>query len=380
MGKSLNGKELGKGITQRKDGTYQGRFTNRFGKRQTVYGKTLTEVSKKLREEQYNDEKQINIVDSSMTLDAWFNEWLTVYKVNCRNTTKRLHHTRYNRIKDSLGWRKLSSLNLVIIQKVFNEMATDSMRKKTKALLVDMLNCAVKSDLLTKNPALDIVTQINNEPKKEKRILSDEEIQIVLEYSKDSYLHDIIVVALGTGMRIGEIIGLTWDCVDFDNNRIQVNKTFICTSDGEKHICEFHPPKTIAGNRFIYMIPSVKAVLLKLKEQRNYITPSNKLPEEMKDLVFLNGNNNHLTAANVREALYYLIKRINKKNPGMNFEPFSAHCLRHTFATKAIAYGMNPKTLQKILGHSTLQMTMDLYCHVENDTMQKEMSLMDKVV
>ena len=64
MGKSLNGKELGKGITQRKDGTYQGRFINRFGKRQTVYGKTLTEVSKKLRDAQYTDEKQINVVNS----------------------------------------------------------------------------------------------------------------------------------------------------------------------------------------------------------------------------------------------------------------------------------------------------------------------------
>lgn len=380
MGKSLNGKELGKGITQRKDGLYQARFTNRFGKRQAIYGKTLTEVTKNLRDAQYEDEKQINVVDSSMTLDAWFNEWLTVYKVNCRNTTKRLHQTCYNRIKKSLGWRKLSNLNLVVIQKVFNEMPTDAMRQKTKALLVDILNCAVKSDLLTKNPATDIVTKINNEPKKEKRILSDSEIQLVLEYSKNSYLHDIIVVALGTGMRIGEIIGLTWDCVDFDNDWIHVNKTFICTSDGKKHICEFHTPKTTAGNRLIPMISSVKDVLLRLKEQRKNITVSNKLPKEMKDLVFLNGNNNHLTDSNIREALFYLVKRINKKNPDIDFKSFSPHCLRHTFATKAIANGMNPKTLQKILGHSSLQMTMDLYCHVENDTMQKEMVLMEKVV
>ena len=71
MGKSLNGKELGKGITQRKDGLYQARFINRFGKRQTLYGKTISEITKKLRDEQYNDERQLNLVSSGMTLDEW---------------------------------------------------------------------------------------------------------------------------------------------------------------------------------------------------------------------------------------------------------------------------------------------------------------------
>ena len=67
MGKSLNGKELGNGISQRKDGLYQARFINRFGKRQTIYAKTLNEVRHKLRTEQYNDEKAINVVDKNMT-------------------------------------------------------------------------------------------------------------------------------------------------------------------------------------------------------------------------------------------------------------------------------------------------------------------------
>ena len=72
MGKSLNGKKLGVGITQRKDGLYQARFTKRFGNRQTIYAKTLHEIRQKLRNEQYNDEKAINVVDKNMTLDEWF--------------------------------------------------------------------------------------------------------------------------------------------------------------------------------------------------------------------------------------------------------------------------------------------------------------------
>ena len=128
MGKALNGKELGKGITQRKDGLYQARFTNRFGKRQTIYAKTITEITRKLRDEQYRDEKQINVVESSMTLNEWYEKWITVCKTHCRDTTKRTYEIQYNRLREKIGWRKLTNLNLVILQDAFNELATDNMR------------------------------------------------------------------------------------------------------------------------------------------------------------------------------------------------------------------------------------------------------------
>ena len=85
MGKSLKGKELGKGISQRKDGLYQARFINRFGKRQTIYAKTYSDITKKLRDAQYEDEKQINVVTSNMTLDEWYNVWMTTCKTHCIN-------------------------------------------------------------------------------------------------------------------------------------------------------------------------------------------------------------------------------------------------------------------------------------------------------
>ena len=92
MGKSLKGKELGKGISQRKDGLFQARFINRFGKRQTVYAKTMHEITKKLRDEQYEDERQLNVVDSNVTLDEWFDMWMDTCKKNCRDTTKHTYH------------------------------------------------------------------------------------------------------------------------------------------------------------------------------------------------------------------------------------------------------------------------------------------------
>lgn len=380
MGKSLNGKELGQGITQRKDGLYQARFTNRFGKRKTIYASTVTEITKKLRDEQYNDEKQINVVNSSMTLDEWFDKWLSTCKKHCRNTTKRTYTIQYNRLRESIGWRKLSKLNLVILQDVFNELATDNMRCDCKALLVDILNRAVETDLLVKNVAVGIKKIIDNEDSEEKHILSDEEVEVILDTAKGGQLYPFFVVALGTGMRMGEILGLTWDCVDFENGIIDVQKTLCYLPNDGVALYEFHPPKTRTGKRSIPMTRAVKDVLLLQKAWKDHVAVRHNPRVGMENLVFCSKTNNPVHESNVRTAIRYMIQKINKENPDLNFKPFTPHGLRHTFATKAIARGMRPKTLQKLLGHNSLQMTMDLYCHVENCTLREEMAVMGEVV
>lgn len=143
MGKSLKGKELGVGISQRKDGTFQARFTNHFGKRETIYDKKLNEIRKRLRECQYEDEKQLNVISDDMTLDEWFEIWRDTYKKNCRDTTIVSYIAKYNCIKRDLGWRKLTSLNLIVMQEVFNNLSNDTKRKYCKILLVDMLDRAI---------------------------------------------------------------------------------------------------------------------------------------------------------------------------------------------------------------------------------------------
>lgn len=380
MGKSLKGKELGKGISQRKDGLYQARFINRFGKRQTIYAKTVHEITKKLRDEQYQDERQLNVVNSNITLDEWFDMWMDTCKRNCRDTTKRTYMIQYNRLREKLGWRKLITLNVVIVQDAFNHLKTDASRRDCKALLVDMLNRAMETDLIVKNVALSVKTKIEGKENVEKRVLTAEEIQLLYQATRNSQLYPFFVLALETGMRMGEILGLTWDCVDFESGIIHVEKTLCYLPNHGTAIYEFHPPKSKAGKRNIPMSRLVWETLQEQKIWHDEVKARFEPQEGFEDLVFTSKTNHPLHASNIRGAIGYLVDRINAQNPEEKFEFFTPHCLRHTFATNCIAKGMKPKTLQKLLGHNSMQMTMDLYCHVLDETLKEEMANITEMV
>lgn len=380
MGKSLNGKELGKGISQRKDGLYQGRFVNRFGKKQTLYAKTLKDIRQKLRNAQYEDEKALNVVTKEITLDEWYKVWMATCKKNCRESTKATYAGQYKRVQKALGWRKLTSLNLIIIQQAINELGTDNQRKETKKILVDMLSKAVDADLLNKNSARMVNTVISKEEKKERRVLTIRETSIFLEYTKDTFYYDLYILALETGMRIGELMGLKWSEIDYDKSVLYVRRSLCYFRRDGKYVFEWHDTKTHNSKR---VIPLTKQAVKALKRQwirRQSILLKNasEVQEEYRDLIFVTKNNRPTQQFIVAECIDVAIRRIRKDYP--EFEGFSPHCFRHTFATRAIERGMQPKILQKLLGHGSLQTTMDLYCHVTEDTLYDAMSLMDTAV
>ena len=379
MGKSLNGKELGKGISQRKDGLYQVRFVNRFGKRQTIYAKTLNEIRHLLRTEQYEDDKMLNVINDDMTLDEWYEIWMNTCKKNCRNSTKETYASHYRRIQKQLGWMKLTKLNLIVIQQVFNELRSDNERKNSKKILVDMLEKAIDADLLVKNVAKQINTKVSKEEKKERRVLTIKETELFLKEAEKSFYYNLFIVALDTGLRIGEIMALTWSDVDLKKRVLHVRRTLCYFRKDGKYTFEWHDTKTKNGRRDV---PLTQRAYEALKRQR-----AKKLQIELKglqasegyeNLVFVTKNNRPTQQFIVEEGISACVHRIQKEYP--EFEMFSPHCFRHTFATRAIENGMQPKNLQAILGHGSLQMTMDLYCHVTDDTIFDAMKLMEKAV
>ena len=379
MGKSLNGKELGKGISQRKDGLYQARFVNRFGKRQTIYAKTLNEIRHLLRTEQYEDDKMLNVINDDMTLDEWYEIWMNTCKKNCRNSTKETYASHYRRVQKQLGWMKLTKLNLVVIQQVFNELRSDNERKNSKKILVDMLEKAIDADLLVKNVARQINTKVSKEEKKERRVLTIKETELFLEEAEKSFYYNLFIVALDTGLRIGEIMALTWSDVDLKKRVLHVRHTLCYFRKDGKYTFERHDTKTKNGRRDIPLTQRAYEALRRQRAKKLQIELKGLMaPEGFENLVFVTKNNRPTQQFIVEEGISACVHRIQKEYP--DFEMFSPHCFRHTFATRAIENGMQPKTLQAILGHGSLQMTMDLYCHVTDDTIFDAMKLMEQAV
>lgn len=377
MGKSLAGKELGKGITQRSDGIYQARFTNRFGKVVTLYAKTLKRIREKLRNAQYEDEHALNVVKKDVTLDEWYIVWISTYKKNCQDSTKTTYAKHYKRIQKELGYRKLTSINLIILQKVFNGLRSDNERKNSKKILVDMFERAIASDLLIKNVAKQINTVVSKEEKKERRVLRIHEEKLFLEKAVSSRYYNLFVLALETGLRIGELVGLTWDNVDLDKKVLNVTQSLCYYSRDGKYVFEMHQPKTYTSKRMVPLTAKACEALKRQKMQRKKIVSINKnVYGEYGDLIFLTKNNRPTQQFIVQEAITGIVKKIKIEHP--EYEKVTPHCFRHTFATRAIENGVPPKTLQRLMGHASLQMTMDRYCHVTDESIYDAMKLMEQ--
>lgn len=381
MGKSLTGKELGQGISQRKDGRYQARFTNRFGKRRTVYAKTLSEVRQKLRNEQYEDEKGLNVISSNMTLDEWFDIWMDTCKRNCRDTTKASYTHSYNRIRRSLGWRRLNNINLINMQQAFNELKTDMSRKDTKRILIDMYNRAIDADLVLKNIPMQINTIVSKDSiPEEPRVLTVDETAIFLKEAANYRYYNAFSLNLETGMRIGELLGLEWSDIDFDNQAIYVNRTLVYVTCKDKSspmygkkVNVFHEPKTRKGKRKIPMTLKAYQILKRQKRWKAEIEARGyKAPKGFENLVFVNTRNSPISRTDTNLVMKIISDKIAKEYE--DFKPLTPHTLRHTFATRCIERGMNPKTIQIILGHSSINITMNLYCHVTEDMLLSEMN------
>ena len=374
MGKSLNEKRLGLGICQRKDGLYQGRFTNRFGKRETLYDKKLNNLRIRLRKAQIDDDNAANPLKSNMTLDEWYDIWIDTFKRNCRNTTIVEYKGIYKSIKQELGWRKLQTLEPVILQKVLNGLKSDNQRKMVKTILSDILDKAKRNGLISKNPAKNLITQIDNEYPKERRVLSIQETELFLEYSKESRYYNLFVVALETGMRIGELKALYWNDIDFSRRALWVKKTMCLVRGDHGTYFEVHNPKTFSGNRLIPLTNKCIEALMRQKAL-NTSTVQKYKDTNFTNLVFPSKKNQPFHDMVILESIHNVIAKMAAD--GFYVEKFGPHTFRHTFATRAIENDMNPKTLQRILGHSSLQMTMNLYCHVSDDKLFDEMKKME---
>lgn len=373
MGRDLKGKELGVGITQEKTGLYSARYVDRFGKRKHRRFKKLQECRAWLAEATYINEHSDISMPSDMLVDSWFDYWIEIKKKTVRPNTVRNYTERYvKNIKPIIGKMPLSDVKPLHCQKIFYDMADQNYRTstiyQTRITLFNMFEYAKENEVLRNNPCKRSVKSDMGKPSKKKVALTKDVHKIFLQAINGQSYENQYRFILQTGLRTGEMIGLKWEDINFETRTIQICRTMeFRYSTKEWRIGE---PKSKSGYR---TVPLTEEAITILKNQREKNKRISDIPEEWKEFVFLCRKGTPVKNSTYDSSLFKICDRAQ-------IPRFSMHILRHTFATRCVEAGMKPKTLQMLLGHSNIGITMNLYVHCTEEEKRKEIDLVEKAL
>lgn len=368
MGKDLKGKELGVGIVQQANGLYVARFTDKHGRRQSKRFKKLQECRQWIADATYIDEHTDIENATDMLVDAWFEYWISVKKKTVRPNTVRNYTERYERnIKAVIGKKLLTEVKPIHCQKIFSDMADDGYRTttiyQTRIALYNMLEFAKENDVIINNPCKKSVKSDMGKPSDKKEALTIETQKKFLEGATGQSYENQYRFILQTGLRTGELVGLKWEDIDFESKTLTIQRSMeFRYKVGEWRV---GPSKSKSGYRTIPLTDEAIRILKAQKEKNRKIKV---IPMEWSEQVFLCRKGEPVKNSTYDTALFKICDKVGIKR-------FSMHVLRHTFATRCIEGGMMPKTLQKILGHSNIGITMNLYVHITEEEKLKEINL-----
>lgn len=362
-------------IKQRKNGTWEAQYTvgrDDNGKliRRSLYGKTKDEVRRKLTAITNDINTGEYIAPDSITVGEWFDIWLKEYNGNVKESTRSQYEYQGRcHIKPAIGDKKLQKITAPALQKFINDRYANGKGLSAKScrnlhgVLHKLFNQAVLCGYIKNNPVSAV--QLPRVEKKEMQFLSGDNLKSFLVECKGKVYENLFFVDLFTGMRESEIIGLTWDCVNFEKGTITVNKQYKRerqSKGGNKY--RFDSPK----NGKIRTISPAHAVFDCLRKERSE-QAKNRLKygsSYMNDdnLVFTNEFGHHLSPVTIYGCLKRRASAIG--HPKVRF-----HDLRHSYAVMCIENGIDIKTISESMGHYSVAFTLDKYGHV-SEKMNKD--------
>lgn len=313
------------------------------------------------------------VISGNLTVTEWYHYWIDNIKGNnIRFNTRRNYNERYEKnIRPLIGNMQLQNVKPLHCQSVLNQMAdkySNSVIESSRLVMRMLFDSAVENELLAKNPVTKSVKCKSMQKPKEMRVLTIDEQKLFLETINGTSNYNQYALLLQTGLRTGEMIGLRWSDVDFEKRVLHIRRTMEYRySAGEWKTGE---PKTKSSVRDIPLTQEAVNLLKCQKEKCKSITV--KLPE-FSDSIFLCKDGTPMKNSAYDSELFYYCDKAGIKR-------FSMHTLRHTFATRCIESGMRPKTLQIILGHANIGITMNLYVHVTDDEKAKEIQSIENML
>ena len=389
---------LGKGEYQKADGRYMYKYVDSKGNSRFVYSWTLTQSDrppkgkhsdKCLRELEKDIAKDLqDEIDTfkakKMTLNAFYEDYIE-QKQELKTSTRQNYKYMYRKyIWDSLGRRKLPDIKYSDIKKFYNHLIRELGFKPNSmeiihTILHPIFSTAVRDGYIRVNPTDGVMAEIKKShdwEKQKRRALTEKEQEVFVEYIKshDIYNHwlPLFTVLLGTGCRVGEVVGLTWDDCDFKEGLININHNLIYRTDEYTGRSGFYisTPKTKSGEREIPMFDAVRKALLEERARQMKEGFNQTIIDGYSGFIFSNRFNGVLSPHNINRAINRITRDYNveesERAERENREPlllphFSVHNLRHTFCTRMCENETNIKVIQEIMGHANITTTMDVY-------------------
>ncbi len=377
-------------ISKKSDGTWWGRVTvgynpNGTQRRKAVYGKTRKEVQDKINVILNDLSKNTYVFDSNILMSEWLDFWLDNYVINHIKTSTRVSYEGHinNHIKPSLGNFKVQKVNTNQVQLFINDryksgnvVNNGKLSSKTVKNIYNTLNLAleqaVKNDIISKNPCKAIV--LPKDEKKEVRFLSIEEQNRLIMASKNYRLGIVTQLAIWTGMRLGEVLGLKWEDINFNNRTLSVKRTINRLKNYEgtsKTKIVIDTPKTKKAIRTIPLSNVAFESLMAHKQAQDGEIDFAGSSYINDGFIFANE-----LGAPIEPRSYQDTFKLIVDDAGL--EDIHFHLLRHSFASNGINLGISPKIVSEILGHADITTTLNIYAHVASDDKRIAMEVINK--
>ena len=386
MGKDINGKNLGKGLSQRKDGRYEARAVIN-GVKINLYDKSINRLKRTFEAEKLRVLENSVRNLPSMTVAEWYQEWFEKCKspqlkseISRKIYDRKLRNT-YIKV---LGLKMVDEVTQLDIQMATNELTdfgTYNRRGLTEALhaLRDCFDVAIANKLISVNPVVGIYIRDGNNISKERRVLEHWEQDLFIDEVKSSYYYEPYMILLLTGMRIGEFSGLQWEDIDFVNKRIKICRSMSTAYINGVKIEEMSTPKTYNSYREIPFFGDVENYFKEWKKKQEYykrkLGKRWRAKQELGNIVFTTTMGSPITRYNIVHDLKKVEENIRLKEqraamiegrPPREFKHLHPHAFRHTFATRCFEKGLDPVVVQNIMEHSNYSTTIS-YTHVLSD-------------
>lgn len=362
---------------KRPDGRYAtsaiiGYDENGKPKRKTIYGRTIMELDKKVADFKSLQNKGIVIDDGGLTVQQWSEKWLELYKADkAYNTYMMYKRTVDNHITPNLGSIRLSALKKHQIQELLNNIVQNG-HLRTAELVKLTLHQIIQQAIIEEYVYKDVTVGLSlpKAQKAEKRALTDAEKALIQNADLNPKERAFIDLLYYTGIRRGEALALMVSDIDFVNRKISINKNLVM----KETLSEVKlSPKTKSGNR---QIPMPDKLFQSLK---NYMAHTSNIylftmqsGEFMTKSAFRRFWDNILDKMNIAAGGNKYKRKDTLKNCSIKpirliAKDITPHMFRHTYATNLYYAGIDIKTAQTLLGHSSIQMTMDIYTHLDEN-------------